>query len=110
MDYTRSAARLCGDAQTTGICKCVEYRFVFETLAGPQPNVARIQIQAGITIEHRINRVPDAILEYLPIHCLTVDNAAALLLWVLAVARFHHNRLDPGQSFRQQPLSSKHRR
>src|SRR5206468_2562001 len=109
MDYTRSPSRLCCDAQTTGICKCVEDGFVFEMLAGPNPNVARIQIQAGITIDHRLNCVPDAVLEYLPIRCFSVDNGAALFLWVLAVARLDHNRLDPGQSRRQPPLSLAHR-
>src|SRR6266850_7872762 len=93
----RGPARPRSDAETTRIGKCVEDGFLFETFSSPMPNVASIQIQAGVSIDHRINCIPNPVFTDLPIRCLSVRNVAALPLRILAVPGLHHNRLDPGQ-------------
>src|SRR5688500_7316958 len=105
MDYTRRAARSGRDAETARISNGVEHGFLFEAFSGPPPNVPRIQIQAGVAIDHRINCVPNPVFTNLPIRCFSVCNVAALFLGVLAIPGLYNNRLNPRQTCQKEMLS-----
>src|SRR5215211_7015450 len=71
-------------------------------LQRPVPQVARIEVQARITIHGDVNRVPDTMLANSPIGVYSIHKRAPLLFGLSAIACLHNHRADPWKAAEEQ--------